>query len=157
MNSIKNEGKIYSACADGRVPFVSVSDIAAVAYRALTDSKPHNTEYRVLGPELLTHDEVCLLWLSQPIPFRHPLHIKDTADNFPRSQQSSAQAWGAKPYMSNSHRSKSRGDGSALGCLKMSPSSWRIWRCLLRKARRKGRTTLWRLLRERSQCHLMIG
>lgn len=33
-------------------------DIAAVAYRALTDAKLHNTDYRVLSPELLTYDKV---------------------------------------------------------------------------------------------------
>jgi uncharacterized protein YbjT (DUF2867 family) len=59
--SIKKEGKIYSACGDGKVPFVSAGDIAAVAFRALTDEKTHNTDYRVLGPELLTHDQVCTI------------------------------------------------------------------------------------------------
>lgn len=28
-----------------------------VAYRALTDSTSHNTDQRVLGPELLTYDD----------------------------------------------------------------------------------------------------
>lgn len=56
--SIKGESKIYTACGDGKVPFIGVTDIAAVAFRALTDEKPHNTDYRVLGPELLTHDQV---------------------------------------------------------------------------------------------------
>jgi hypothetical protein len=27
----------------------------------LTDDKPHNCAYRILGPELLTYDEVCRL------------------------------------------------------------------------------------------------
>ncbi|KAH6677490.1 hypothetical protein B0J14DRAFT_536068 [Halenospora varia] len=57
--SIKNEGKIYSACADGRIPFISASDIAATAFRTLTDEKPHGGKmYRVLGPELLTYDQI---------------------------------------------------------------------------------------------------
>jgi len=56
--SIKNESKIYTACGDGQIPFISALDIAAVAFRALTDAKPHNTDYRILGPELLTYDEV---------------------------------------------------------------------------------------------------
>ncbi|KAF9813954.1 hypothetical protein IEO21_05390 [Rhodonia placenta] len=30
----------------------------AVAFRTLTDEEPHNTDYRVLGPELLTYDEI---------------------------------------------------------------------------------------------------
>jgi hypothetical protein len=40
------------------VPFVSVADIAAVAFYALTVEKLPSTDYRVLGPELLTHDQV---------------------------------------------------------------------------------------------------
>ena len=56
--TIKEEGKIYTACQDGKIPFVSARDIAAVAFHALTDLKPHNTDYRILGPEFLTYDEV---------------------------------------------------------------------------------------------------
>lgn len=55
---IKSEGMIYTACGEGKIPFISATDIAAVAFHALTDEKPHNTDYRVLGPELLNHDEV---------------------------------------------------------------------------------------------------
>lgn len=59
--SIKEEGKIYTATGDGKIPFVSATDIAAVAFRALTDEKPHNTSYYILGPELLTYDQVIRL------------------------------------------------------------------------------------------------
>ncbi|KAF9818518.1 hypothetical protein IEO21_02756 [Rhodonia placenta] len=45
--TIKDEGKIYTACGDGKIPFISATDIAAVAFRALTDEKPHNTDYRI--------------------------------------------------------------------------------------------------------------
>ncbi|KAA8651201.1 hypothetical protein EYZ11_009242 [Aspergillus tanneri] len=55
---VKEHSKIYTACGDGRIPFVSATDIAAVAFRALTDAKSHNCDYRILGPELLTYDEV---------------------------------------------------------------------------------------------------
>ncbi|KAI9718696.1 MAG: hypothetical protein M1812_003870 [Candelaria pacifica] len=55
---IRAESKFYSATYDGKIPFVSAHDIAAVAFRTLTDSKPHNTEYRVIGGELLTHDDI---------------------------------------------------------------------------------------------------
>lgn len=37
---------------------MSAIDIAAVVFRALTDPKSHNCDYRILGPELLTYDEV---------------------------------------------------------------------------------------------------
>jgi festuclavine dehydrogenase len=56
--SIKEEGKIYTACGDAQIPFISALDIAAVALHTLTDSIPHENNYRILGPELLTHDEV---------------------------------------------------------------------------------------------------
>src|SRR6187402_1923538 len=59
LKSIKNEGKIYTACGDGKIPFISATDIAAVAFHALTDSKITGTSVRVIGPELLTYDEVC--------------------------------------------------------------------------------------------------
>jgi hypothetical protein len=53
--------KLFTACADGKIPWVSADDIAVVAFRVLTDEKPHDCAYRILGPELLTYDEVCLL------------------------------------------------------------------------------------------------
>ena len=56
--TIQKEGKIYSACGDGKAAFISTTDIAAVAFRALTDEKTHNTDYAIGGAELLTHDEV---------------------------------------------------------------------------------------------------
>ncbi|KAJ5238433.1 hypothetical protein N7468_003052 [Penicillium chermesinum] len=55
---IRDQGKIYTACGEGKIPFVSAIDIAAVAFRAITDPKSHNCDHRVLGPELLTYDEV---------------------------------------------------------------------------------------------------
>ena len=61
---IKGQSKIYMACSDGKIPFVSAMDIAAVAFHVLTDEKPHNTDHRILGPELLTYDEAWLLFLS---------------------------------------------------------------------------------------------
>ena len=56
--TIKHMGKIFTACGDGKIPFISATDIATMAYRGLTDKQPHNTSYRVLGPEKLTYDEV---------------------------------------------------------------------------------------------------
>jgi uncharacterized protein YbjT (DUF2867 family) len=59
LSTIKEEGKIYTACGDGKIPFISAMDIAAVAFRVLVDTKPPNSDHhRVLGSELLTHDEV---------------------------------------------------------------------------------------------------
>lgn len=51
---------------DGTVPLISVEDIAAVAFRTLTDPRPHNTEYLLLGPTKLTYDEVRFFFFSFP-------------------------------------------------------------------------------------------
>jgi len=58
VTSIKEESKLYSATSDGRIPFVSADDIAAVAIQALTRDDPPNTEYFVLGPEPLSYGDV---------------------------------------------------------------------------------------------------
>ena len=58
IESIKNEGKVYSATGDGKIPWVSADDIAAVAVQTLTMADAPNTEYLVLGPELLSYDDV---------------------------------------------------------------------------------------------------
>ena len=58
MFTITQLGKIYTACQDGKIPFVSADDIARVAFHALTDEKSFNCDLRILGPELLTYDEV---------------------------------------------------------------------------------------------------
>jgi hypothetical protein len=62
--SIRDEGKIFTTCGDGKIPFIAATDIAAVAMRALIDETLPSTNYRVLGPELLTHDEVYRLFNS---------------------------------------------------------------------------------------------
>jgi uncharacterized protein YbjT (DUF2867 family) len=49
---------IFTAAQDGQIPFVSANDIADVAYHALTDAKAPNCDLRVLGPDLLTYDDV---------------------------------------------------------------------------------------------------
>jgi len=55
---IRDKDMICSATRDGKIPWVSVDDIAMVAYRALVDEPSHNTEHLVLGPELLSYDDV---------------------------------------------------------------------------------------------------
>ncbi|RHZ57224.1 uncharacterized protein CDV56_102920 [Aspergillus thermomutatus] len=55
---IRDQSKIYTACGDGKIPFISAIDIAAVAFRALTDPHSHNCDHRILGPELLTYDQI---------------------------------------------------------------------------------------------------
>ncbi|KIW93558.1 uncharacterized protein Z519_06163 [Cladophialophora bantiana CBS 173.52] len=60
LTTIKNENKLYTACGDGKAPFISATDIAAVAFRALTDKAPQRCDYRLLGPELLSYDEIAV-------------------------------------------------------------------------------------------------
>ncbi|KAL9624676.1 MAG: hypothetical protein Q9160_001030 [Pyrenula sp. 1 TL-2023] len=58
LSTIRQSSQISSATLTGKVPFVSAHDIAAVAYQALTDPKPHNTAHIIRGPELLSYDGV---------------------------------------------------------------------------------------------------
>ncbi|KAK2807527.1 hypothetical protein FQN50_005395 [Emmonsiellopsis sp. PD_5] len=58
LPSIKTENKIRTATNEGRIAFISADDIARVAFRALTDEVPHNTDHLILGPELLSYDQV---------------------------------------------------------------------------------------------------
>lgn len=56
---ILNGDAIVSTTKDGRVPFVSVEDVADVAYKALVEEIPRNGEYIIVGPEIHSYDEVC--------------------------------------------------------------------------------------------------
>jgi len=56
--TIREDNMIVSAAKDGKIPFVSVDDIAEVAFKALVDEKSHNTDYVVVGPELFSYDDV---------------------------------------------------------------------------------------------------
>jgi festuclavine dehydrogenase len=58
LPTILDQSTIITATGSGRVPFVSADDIAAVAFHALTDRIPHNTDHLILGPELYSYDEV---------------------------------------------------------------------------------------------------
>lgn len=67
LPTIRDEGKIYSATKAGKIPWVSADDIAAVAYKALTDERSHDTDHLILGPELLSYADVssrCTLMAS---------------------------------------------------------------------------------------------
>ena len=64
VKSIKEENKVYSATSGAKIPWVSADDIAAVAAHALTTPEPPNTEYLVLGPELLSYEDVSIVCLE---------------------------------------------------------------------------------------------
>lgn len=70
--SILEEGCLYSATGDGRVPFIDAADIAAVATEALTSSTLACGEHVLTGPEAVTYDEVAsTISASIGIPVRH--------------------------------------------------------------------------------------
>ena len=56
--TICEEGVIYSATGQGRVPFIDASDIARVAATALLDSGFPNGDLVLTGPQALSYDEV---------------------------------------------------------------------------------------------------
>lgn len=58
LSTIVNEGAIYSATADGRVPFVSVEDIAEVGARVLLQSNAPEHDLIITGPKLLGYDDI---------------------------------------------------------------------------------------------------
>ncbi|MFE1315747.1 NmrA family NAD(P)-binding protein [Streptomyces sp. NPDC058755] len=57
-HSIRADGVILTAAGSGRVGFVDADDIAAVAVRALTDSRAPDADLVLTGPEALSHDDV---------------------------------------------------------------------------------------------------
>ncbi|KAL8869927.1 MAG: hypothetical protein Q9174_003905 [Haloplaca sp. 1 TL-2023] len=58
LPTIRNEGKVYSATKTGKIPWVSAEDIAAVAFRGLVDEKSHDCDHMVIGPDLLSYDQI---------------------------------------------------------------------------------------------------
>ncbi|KAF5522791.1 Festuclavine synthase II [Colletotrichum aenigma] len=58
INSIKDESTVYSATADGKIPWIATEDIAACAFRLLLQDDAPNDEYLLLGSELLSYDDI---------------------------------------------------------------------------------------------------
>jgi len=56
LETIRDEGAIYSAAEDGRVPFISADDIAACAVAALTGPAALNRDFILTGPEPISYD-----------------------------------------------------------------------------------------------------
>lgn len=80
LSTIRDQDQIISATGEGKIPFVSADDIAAVAFRALTDDVSHNTEHLILGPALWSYDEVADL-LTKKLN-RKITHIKISEEDF---------------------------------------------------------------------------
>ena len=58
LETIRNEGRVYSATSDGRIAFIDAGDIAAVAVEALTSPTPFNRDVILTGPASLSYDDV---------------------------------------------------------------------------------------------------
>ena len=58
LPTILSMDKIFSATMDGKVPFISVDDIAAVAFRLLTHKESFNSDFVLTGTELFSYDEI---------------------------------------------------------------------------------------------------
>lgn len=78
--TIRDEDKIYTATENGKIPFCSADDIAALAFHALTVKEAPNREIFVLGPQLLSYDDVSEA-LSKALG-RTITHEKLSADAF---------------------------------------------------------------------------
>jgi hypothetical protein len=78
------EGAIYSATADGRVPFIDAEDVAAVAVEALLQPNFPNGDLVLTGPALLCYDEVARLitQASGCNVVHRRLSVKDLAARF---------------------------------------------------------------------------
>lgn len=57
LPTVRDESKLYSATGEGKKPWVSAEDIAAVAFRALGDENSHDCDHIVVGPDLLSYDQ----------------------------------------------------------------------------------------------------
>jgi ergot alkaloid biosynthesis protein len=58
LQTICEEGVIYSATGDGRVPFIDIGDIAAVAVEALVQPYFPDRDLVLTGPEALSYTDV---------------------------------------------------------------------------------------------------
>jgi len=55
---IKSQGALYAPAGDGKVSFVDVRDIAAVAVQALISDNQHRGKaYNITGPEVLSYGQ----------------------------------------------------------------------------------------------------
>ncbi|KAJ3498279.1 hypothetical protein NLJ89_g10237 [Agrocybe chaxingu] len=57
VHSINNDNTVASVTKNGKIPFVSIDDIAKAAFDALLAEKSANSDFYVVGPELFTYDQ----------------------------------------------------------------------------------------------------
>ncbi|KAF8150624.1 hypothetical protein B0H34DRAFT_665422 [Crassisporium funariophilum] len=64
VESIRDENTLYTATEDGKVPWISVEDIADEACSALLAEGKYDIERFILGPDLYSYDEIAELLSS---------------------------------------------------------------------------------------------
>jgi ergot alkaloid biosynthesis protein len=70
--TLRDEGAVYSAAGEGRVPFIDADDIAEVGVRALIDASAHNTAHLLTGPRALSYGEAAdIIGAAVGRPIRH--------------------------------------------------------------------------------------
>lgn len=87
LPTIKDEGKIYSATDNGKIPFIDSDDIAESAVFALTVEKSYNNDLILTGPEALSYGQAADIISSaigKPVS-----HEKYTADEMTQRFQNS--------------------------------------------------------------------
>ncbi|KAF9009623.1 hypothetical protein BDQ17DRAFT_1421791 [Cyathus striatus] len=65
LESVMKRNEIISAAEDARILFIATQDIAQAAFEALTTDDYEYAEPHIVGPELLTYDEVTAIVLSE--------------------------------------------------------------------------------------------
>ncbi|WP_298958826.1 ergot alkaloid biosynthesis protein [uncultured Roseibium sp.] len=65
LRTIRENDEIYSATAEGRVPFIDTDDIAEAAFAALTASSAVNSDVLLTGPEALSYEDVARILSSE--------------------------------------------------------------------------------------------
>ncbi|KAH8595532.1 hypothetical protein B0O99DRAFT_652010 [Bisporella sp. PMI_857] len=80
LHTIRDAGQIVTASGDGKVPFVSTNDIAAVAAKALTIENSFNRDILIVGDELFSYGEIAKL-MSEALG-REITHVDISEDAF---------------------------------------------------------------------------
>ncbi|KAK4501895.1 hypothetical protein PRZ48_007704 [Zasmidium cellare] len=109
LKSIKSEGKIYTAAGDGKKPFISARDIAAVGRQTLIDEKPYNADTIITGGESLGYDEVAAIFSE--VLGRKVEHAKLSRDNFKKLMLDSGMDAPMAEYMTELDVRVSKGEG----------------------------------------------
>jgi hypothetical protein len=73
--SIREKSEIKSDTPNAKIPMISALDIGHFAAKALLNDKNEHNEQRVLGPELITMDQVCLPAVHTPSRAAHTYRL----------------------------------------------------------------------------------